>query len=75
MLDKSLKFMYAKSELLILSTKQDIGQSIQKTFKNLKKSEVPTKTKWWIIRVGVSNIIKLTSDVILKGCALVLGLN
>ena len=50
--------MYVKSELLILNIKQDMGQSIQKTFKKFEKSEVPTKTKWWIIRVGVSKVIK-----------------
>ena len=52
MLDRSPKIACVKSELLTPSKKQAIGQNI---FKNLKNSEIPTKTKWHIIRVGVSN--------------------
>ena len=47
--------MHIKSELLILSIN---GSKYSKNIQNLKKSKIPTKTKWWIIRVGVSNFIK-----------------
>ena len=57
---RSPKFMCFKSELLTLSMKQDMGRNIKKILNlNLKKTEIPTEKKWQIIRVGVSNFIKL----------------
>ena len=51
MLDRSPKIVCGRSEMLTPSEKQAMGQ-------NIKNSEIPTKTKWRIIRVGVSNFIK-----------------
>ena len=51
--------MYVKSELLILSTNQDMGQSIQKHSKLKNQKYLQKNNKMVDInRVGVSNVIK-----------------
>ena len=57
MLDKSLKFVYVKSELLTLSMNEAMSQ-IGKKDSKFEKSEIFTIIKWRIIRVGVSYFVK-----------------
>ena len=56
MLDKSPKFIYVKSELLTLCINEVMSQKNSKS-ENRKYLYVH-KTKWQVIRVGVSYFVK-----------------
>ena len=57
MLDKSPKFIYVKSELLSLCMNEVMSQNRQKISK-FENRKYLHKTKWQIIRVGVSYFVK-----------------
>ena len=57
MLGKSPKFIYVKSELLSLCMKEVFSQNSKKISK-FENRKYLHKTKWQVIRVGVSYFVK-----------------
>ena len=70
MLDKSPKFIYyVKSKLLTLCMNKVVSQNRQKNSR-FESRKYLHRTKWQVIRVGVSFLSNLTLDVILERLAI-----